>query len=171
MGLFDAGEFVGGNGCLVGFIVVVGHGYVYSGTVDGDGLHVDGSGKGIIYYYTLADGKQFEIGRELFALAHGIYEDVLLLVVVEEVVVVVLLEGVVKGCAELVFKEVMLGGVDETSHRVEMVDGIAGSVKTQFFGCGDNHDVLILKFDAKIGGFGEMDGTFFFGGEGGGGGR
>ena len=70
MGLFDAGEFVGGDGSLVGFVVVVGHGYVYSGTVDGYGLHVDGSGKGIIYYYTLADGKQFEIGRELFALAH-----------------------------------------------------------------------------------------------------
>ena len=93
------------------------------------------------------------------------------MVVVEEVVVVVLLEGVVKGCAELVFKEVMLGGVDETCHRVEMVDGIAGSVKTQFFGCGDNHDVLILKFMAKIGGLGEMDGTFFLGGEGGGEGR
>ena len=145
MGLFDAGEFVGGDGGLVGLVVVVGHGYVYSGTVDGDGLHVDGSGKGIIYYYTLADGKQFEIGRELFTLAHGIYEDVLLLVVVEEVVVVILLEGIVKGCAELVFKEVMLRGVDETSHRVEMVDGIAGSVKTQFFGCGDNHDVANFK--------------------------
>ena len=31
--------------------------------------------------------------------------------------------------------------------------------------------LLILKFDAKIGGLGEMDGTFFFGGEGGGEGR
>ena len=166
MGLFDAGEFIGGDGGLIGFVVVVGHGYVYSGSIDGDCLHVDGSGKGIIYYYTLADRKQFEIGRELFALAHGIYEDVLLLVVVEEVVVVKLLEGVVKGCAELVFKEVMLGGIDETCHRVEMVDGIAWGVKTQFFGCGDNHDVLILKFDAKIGGFGEMDGTFFWRGGG-----
>ena len=70
MGLFDAGEFVSGDGGLVGFVVVVGHGYVYSGTIDGDGLHVDGSGKGIIYYYTLADGKQFEIGREFFAFAY-----------------------------------------------------------------------------------------------------
>ena len=26
--------------------------------------------------------------------------------------------------------------------------------------------LLILKFDAKIGGLGEMDGTFFLGGEG-----
>ena len=168
MGLFDAGEFVGGDGGLVGLVVVVGHGYVYSGSVDGDGLHVDGSGKGIIYYYTLADRKQFEIGRELFALAHGIYEDVLLLVVVEEVVVVILLEGVVKGCAELVFKEVMLGGVDETCHRVEMVDGIAGSVKTQFFGCGDNHDVLILKFHGKDRRFWGNGRDIFLGGEGGG---
>ena len=67
------------------------------------------------------------------------------MVVVEKVVVVILLKGVVKGSAELVFKEVMLGGVDETCHRVEMVDGIAGSVKTQFFGCGDNHDVANFK--------------------------
>ena len=145
MGLFDTGEFVGGDGSLVGLVVIVGHGYVYSGTIDGDSLHVDGSGKGIIYHYTLADRKQFEIGREFFALAHGIYEDVLLLVVIEEVVVVELLEGVVKGSAELVFKEVMLGGVDETCHRVEMVDGIAGGVKTQFFGCGNNHDVANFK--------------------------
>ena len=70
VGLFDAGEFVGGDGSLVGFVVVVGHGYVYSGSIDGDCLHVDGSGKGIIYYYTLADRKQFEIGRELFAFAY-----------------------------------------------------------------------------------------------------
>ena len=55
---------------MVGFVVVIGYGYVYSGSVDGDGLHVDGSGKGIIYYYTLADRKQFEIGRKFFALAH-----------------------------------------------------------------------------------------------------
>ena len=70
MRLFDAGEFVGGDGCLIGLVVVVGYGYVYSGSVDGDGLHVDSSGKGIIYYYTLADRKQFEIGREFFAFAH-----------------------------------------------------------------------------------------------------
>ena len=70
MGLFDAGEFIGGDGGLIGLVVVVGHGYVYSGSIDGDGLHVDGSSKGIIYYYTLANRKQFEIGRELFALAH-----------------------------------------------------------------------------------------------------
>ena len=67
------------------------------------------------------------------------------MVIVEEVIVVILLQGVIKRSAELVFKEVMLGGVDETCHRVEMVDGIAWSVKTQFFGCGDNHDVANFK--------------------------
>ena len=171
MRLFDAGEFVGGDGSLVGLVVIVSHGYVYSGTIDGDGLHVDGSGKGIIYHYTLTNRKQVEIGSKFLTFAHCFDKDILLLVVVEEVVVVILLKGVVKGSAELVFKEVMLGGVDETSHRVEMVDGIAGSVKTQFFGCGDNHDVANFKIYGKDRGFWGNGRDIFWGGEGVGEGR
>ena len=142
MGFLDAGEFVVGDRLGIGFVVVICHGHVYTCTIDGDSLYVDGTGEGIIHNHALAYGQQFEPWVEFLTFKHCLDKAVLCILVIKDVGVVVVLKGIVQRSTEFIFEEVMLGGINKTSHRLEVVDGIAGGIETQLFCGGDNHDVL-----------------------------